>query len=373
VYSGATMKRQSSSLRNESAGGIQAIARQLGVSIGTVDRALHNRPGISVVTRARVLDMAEKLKYRPNPAARDLKLNRCFKLSANLPMETATFFDEMRRGISEGCLPFSSNVQLEFRNQLRHPSSEPDGFQEALDASANGIILSPRNPSQLARLFQEALRRNVAVVCVGTDAPDSGRLTAVTASPYTAGSMAAEYLERCIRKVGPVAAFTGQLTAFSHSERIRGFRNVLAGSSKQKREVIIVESHDDATEAYTGMQKILRKQPHLAGVYVSTSNSLPVLKALEADGELGKIPVITTDLFPDLADHLRTRAVAATIDQRPRSMGHIAIRTMYEYLSEGTEPPASIVLSPQLVIRSNVDLMLRHYDAAPSKRGQSVY
>ncbi|HLY64073.1 MAG TPA: helix-turn-helix domain-containing protein, partial [Chloroflexota bacterium] len=54
--------------------GIKEIAKALGISIGTVDRALHGRAGISPQTRAKVLRMADKLNYRPNIAARSLKL-----------------------------------------------------------------------------------------------------------------------------------------------------------------------------------------------------------------------------------------------------------------------------------------------------------
>ncbi len=48
------------------------LAALCGVSQGTIDRALHNRPGISASTRARILAMAEQHGYVPNPAAREL-------------------------------------------------------------------------------------------------------------------------------------------------------------------------------------------------------------------------------------------------------------------------------------------------------------
>ena len=56
--------------------GIKDIAKALKVSIGTVDRALHGRPGVSEKTKARVLQMAKRLGYKPNLAAQALKLNR---------------------------------------------------------------------------------------------------------------------------------------------------------------------------------------------------------------------------------------------------------------------------------------------------------
>lgn len=86
--------------------GIKDIALALGVSIGTVDRALHSRPGINAMTRARVLKMAQTLGYRPNFAARHLKLNRKLQISVHLPSEIASFFDALREGIRDAVAPF---------------------------------------------------------------------------------------------------------------------------------------------------------------------------------------------------------------------------------------------------------------------------
>src|SRR5258708_26293123 len=79
------------------AAGIRDIAEALGTSIGTVDRALHGRSGGSDRTKARVLRMAEQVGYKPNIAARALKLNPRVRVAAGLPRETAAFFDPLRR------------------------------------------------------------------------------------------------------------------------------------------------------------------------------------------------------------------------------------------------------------------------------------
>ncbi|PYV84777.1 MAG: hypothetical protein DMG93_03670 [Acidobacteria bacterium] len=50
--------------------GIKDIAKALGISIGTVDRAIHSRGGINAITKERVLKMAKTLDYKPNLAAR---------------------------------------------------------------------------------------------------------------------------------------------------------------------------------------------------------------------------------------------------------------------------------------------------------------
>ena len=56
--------------------GVHDIARLAKVSIGTVDRALHGRPGISLATRERILRIARKVGYTPNPTARALSVRR---------------------------------------------------------------------------------------------------------------------------------------------------------------------------------------------------------------------------------------------------------------------------------------------------------
>ena len=53
--------------------GIRELARELGLSIGTVSRALNNRYGVNPATRTKVLDQARRLGYVPNNAARSLK------------------------------------------------------------------------------------------------------------------------------------------------------------------------------------------------------------------------------------------------------------------------------------------------------------
>src|SRR3974377_1898819 len=81
--------------------GIKEIAKALGVSIGTVDRALHGRAGINPMPRAKVLKMAQTMGYRPNLAARFLKSRRQLRISAQLPAEIAPFFDSLRAGIQQ--------------------------------------------------------------------------------------------------------------------------------------------------------------------------------------------------------------------------------------------------------------------------------
>jgi LacI family transcriptional regulator len=67
------------------AAGIKEIASVLRISIGTVDRALHHRSDVSAKIREKALKTAERFHYKPNLAARNLKLNRLLKIGVFLP------------------------------------------------------------------------------------------------------------------------------------------------------------------------------------------------------------------------------------------------------------------------------------------------
>lgn len=338
--------------------GVKDIAKALGVSIGTVDRALHDRPRINPLTRQRVLAMAETLGYKPNLAARYLKSKKQLVFAIVLPRGVATFFDAVREGIREAAAPFEMAVRLEFESYRRLGEGDAKLFEQAIDGGASGIIIAPGNPAEIKPLIRRAAQQKIPVVCVATDAPGTERLSAVSADPYTNGSMAAELLSRFQRHGRLVAVVTGCLNTVDHAEKLRGFRDALAAAGEPLEIVEVIEAHDDQREAFIRSRQMLEERPDLAAVYVSTSNSIPVLRAIEKAGRAGSIAVVTTDIFPELLPHLRSGSVWATMYQRPISQGRLAFEALYRFLVKGRCPPGRIKLLPHVVMKSNLDLIL---------------
>ena len=61
---------------------IKDIARLADVSVGTVDRVLHGRTGVSEASRKRVEEILKQLDYQPNMYASALASNRSTHLPA---------------------------------------------------------------------------------------------------------------------------------------------------------------------------------------------------------------------------------------------------------------------------------------------------
>lgn len=77
------------------------LARICGVSQGTVDRALHNRQGISAATREKVLAAAKQYGYAPNPVARELMTGKSRMVGALLPQMNSVFFMDLFTAVKE--------------------------------------------------------------------------------------------------------------------------------------------------------------------------------------------------------------------------------------------------------------------------------
>lgn len=346
--------------------GIKDIASALGVSIGTVDRALHARPGVNAATRERVLRMAAKLGYQPNIAARALKLNRRLRIAVQLPREIALFFGPLREGVRSGAAAtFGAGLDIHYADYTRFGSGDTELLEAALKGKYDGVLCSPGDASTASPLVDELNRGGTAVVCVASDVPHSSRLASVTVDGYVSGALAAEMLIHTLASPCEVATMTGALRALDHAEKLRGFAATLAILGPHLRLLPALESHDDPKEAYREVKELLERHPGVRGIYISTANSLPVMRAVRERKHVAPIRVVATDLFPALTSLIETGEVLATLYQRPFLQGKVAIQALLRWLIEGVRPEATTRLVPHIVLRSNLAIF-SGYVADPS-------
>ncbi|GGH17172.1 LacI family DNA-binding transcriptional regulator [Silvibacterium dinghuense] len=341
------------------AAGIKDIADALGTSIGTVDRALHGRSGVSERTKARVLRMAEQLGYKPNIAARSLKLNRSIRIAAVLPREIAAFFDPLRSGIQAAAdEAIGMRVTLDFIDYPRLGCGDQAALESAAAKKYDGILFTPGRPRELAPVIRKIVGQGVPMICVASDAPDSGRVSSVTVDAYTSGALAAELLSHRLQTPSRVATITGELATFDHAEKLRGFAATLAMLAPHLTLLPVVESHELPEDAYRQSTNLLKSKNRPDALYISTANSLPVLRALEELKLLGKVQVVATDLFQELVPLLESGQVLATLYQRPEAQGKMAFEALLGHLANREKPLKVHRFAPHIILRSNLPLFI---------------
>ncbi|MGH9343440.1 MAG: substrate-binding domain-containing protein [Terriglobia bacterium] len=339
--------------------GVEEIARLANVSIGTVDRALHNRKEISEGTRKRILRIAKEHGYRPNLAARALSVgNPAIRIGVCIPREIHYFYDQIREGFLSEARRFEQlGVEIVYRPIDRLGGGEVAGMKELLARKLQVVAVCPGDPASLTPLINQAEQQeNVRVICVASDAPGSARSTVVCVDPAINGHMAAELMSKFLPAKPDVAVLTGQFLTEDHRKKVQAFTEMFQQLSPGGRLVEVLEGHDDEDETFQKVYALLGRHTALKGIYVSTANCLPVCHAIGARGLHGKVKLITTDLFQAMVPYLEKGTILASIHQRPYVQGQVAVRLMVDHLANGRPIPPSYYLTPHIVLHSNLHL-----------------
>jgi LacI family transcriptional regulator len=323
-----------------------------------VDRALHGRPGINPSTRQKILRIANQIGYSPNLAARALSTARAnVRIGVCIPREIHFFYDQMWGGIlDEERRSTHLGIQFLHRPVRSLGEHDTDVVQQLFEEKVDGIILAAGNPTGLTPLINDAEERGVRVVCVSTDAPESRRSSIVCVEPKLNGGLAGELMAKIVPPNSGVAIVAGMLSAEDHRKKADGFAQALPKYSSGSEIVTVIEGHEDEAESFEKTHDLLGHFPDLAGIYVNTVNCLPVCHALDCRGLAGKVKLVATDLFPEMATHLERGTITASIYQHPFRQSQIAVRLLADNLANKMDLPPNVYLSPGVIMASNFHL-----------------
>lgn len=106
---------------------IKDIAKQCGVGISTVSRALNNHPDINPETRKKILEVIEETGFIPNNSARNLKRTDARCIAVLVKGITNPFFSNMIQIIEE------ETQRNKYALVLRHVEAQEDEIDVALE------------------------------------------------------------------------------------------------------------------------------------------------------------------------------------------------------------------------------------------------
>ena len=115
------------------------VAREAEVSVMTVSRVVNDKGEISPATRQRVLEVIQRLGYRPSAIARGLATNRTGTLGLVVPDIANPFFSDIARGVEEKAYAAGYNVFL--CSTYEDPDRESDVLRSLEDKRVDGLLL----------------------------------------------------------------------------------------------------------------------------------------------------------------------------------------------------------------------------------------
>ncbi len=141
---------------------IKDLTRLCGVSVGTVDRALHNRPGIRKSTREQILAIAREHGYMPNIVARNLKTRRTWEVGLIVHDLENEFFAALVNAIQE--IAWKKGYFIQIAVSRREPARERTALQHMAGRNVDGILLFPTSVEPGFDDFLRGLGRPIVTI-----------------------------------------------------------------------------------------------------------------------------------------------------------------------------------------------------------------
>jgi LacI family transcriptional regulator len=239
---------------------LKDVAREAGVSIKTVSRALYDEPRISPETRRRVLEVVETLGFRPNTLARHLRDGaRDRAVALVIPDMANPFFGSVAAGVES--VIREHGLTLIVGSSDEDPERERSLVTTFLDRQAAALLVVPTAASDHAYLRPE-WQRGLPIVFI--DRPPV-RLTAdcvVSANYDGAFSAVAQLAAHGHRRI----AFIGDTptSLYTRQERFRGYRAALEAAGLRPDPSLVVHAHLDVDSASITSRLLARPDPPTA-------------------------------------------------------------------------------------------------------------
>jgi LacI family transcriptional regulator len=233
---------------------IKDVARESGVNVSTVSRALNGSYGVHSETRELVIAVAERLRYRPNRVARGLVTGRSRSLALVVSDIRNLFFAEVARGAEDAA--YTAGHDLVLCNSDLDPEKQMLYVQSLLEKRVDGILMN--SVAALSRKQQEHLAAcGVPIVLLNRSA-DRNVFSTVCADNEAGGALAAEYLVRLGHR--RIAHLTGPRHHGNLTERARGFLRALQ-NAKRAAQPVTMYGENSFTGGYEMAKKLLVQRP----------------------------------------------------------------------------------------------------------------
>jgi len=215
---------------------IPELARLCGVSRGTIDRAINDRPGINPETRKRILQIARENGYQPNLLARSLVTGKSNSIGI-------IFFDFRNRHFAQlvdaigtylARIGYNCYICISEKDKTR----ECQIVQDLLARNVEGIIIMPINhPEDFDERFGQI---STPIVAVNNRLSDRFSYVGADFAQAVYQGMKHFYQRgyRYVSFICPPVRLEKEENAFAQSERVQGYLRFLREHPDMQGEVL---------------------------------------------------------------------------------------------------------------------------------------
>lgn len=329
------------------------VAREAGVSLGTVSNVLNKVPTVSEENRQKVMDAIRTLKFRPNTAARTLKTKTSKSIGLVIPDITNPFYPELARGVEDAARKAGFSVFL--CNNDRDIQKEREYINVLIEKNVDGLILVK---PQISQEEMEEIHGKCNVILVDINDAYKPQYDVVTVDDYEGALKAMgllfEYGHTRIAFIG------GLIDSQSSKYRQEAYVQFLKDKGIPMDESLVKKGTYDWYSGYTaGVELLKHLNPPTA---IFAANDLMAIGVMKAIGERRlRVPFdISVIGFDDIDMASLCTPQLTTVRQPKYAIGTASVEMLVNKLNlnkQGKgkqEQGHQITLETEVIVRESV-------------------
>lgn len=335
------------------------LAAALNVSIATVSRAFTPNSKLSKSKRELVLKTAQEMGYTPNNMASRLSQST-IHIGVLIYGYMSVYDNEIIAGIESAYREMHGfKVVCDIRRLYDADATMEDALAVLDDFKQKqyrGVMISKLPGDVVTEKIEELYDAGIETVIFDADIPQSKRLFVSMNNIDVATNMVAQMFSMILPEE------QRKIVLFNCRDQEELTSLFIRHAQENNIEVAAIErlrlrnSEAVLQENMERIGKVLTEHDDIRGAYVSCANCIPVCNYIVSHHLEKKIRLITSDFFAEMRPYFLNGVIDASIYQNPFSQGSEAFKSLYYYLAEKKKPVEQLLVHPQIIMRSNMNL-----------------
>lgn len=340
---------------------IKDIARLADVSVGTVDRVIHGRSGVSEASKKRVEEILKQLDYQPNMYASALASNKKYSFACLLPKhKKGEYWTDVEKGIHEAISTFSDfNTSVELSYYDRYDfRSFLKASQTIISQKPDGVIFAPTVP-QYSNEFTTILKEeDIPYIYIDSNIHETPPLAFFGQNSVQSGYFAARMLMLLDRDEKEIVIFReihdGIVGSNQQENREIGFKQYMK-EHHPTCNILELDFHANHTTDNTEMlDHFFSKHPEVKTGITFNSKVYIIGEYLQLR-KRNDFQLIGYDLLERNVTCLKQDSVSFLIAQQPELQGFNSIKTMCDHLIFKKEVTCINYMPIDLLTKETID------------------
>ncbi|MCC2548697.1 LacI family transcriptional regulator [Hymenobacter sp. BT175] len=325
------------------------LAKELGVSVTTISRALSDHFSIGPATKKRVLQLAKKRNYQPNHLAAALRKGKSKLIGVIVPHIYGSFFPAVTHGIERAASKAGYSVIL--CQSHEDVELERQCLETLIGAQVEGILVSLARTAQDLRHFQKVQQRGTPLVFFDRIL-ENAAVNAVVLDDRKGGYVTTRHLlEQGCRRI---AHFAGPQQLNIYRNRRQGYLDALEEYGVPANEELIVYCDMTLEDGQQGMKQLLSLRTPPDAVFAA--GDFTAMGALHTiRDQLLQVPQdIALAGFSNEAFTYLLEPRITSVNQKGDQMGQAVIQLLLDVVNQQPgQPLQQVVLEPELLVRTS--------------------